>query len=73
MYRIPNQPVLALSVVAISSIGREGLLGDIARVITQSPPDDRDLHGLPQMGKRPAALYRRAAIHRAIAIPSSAV
>lgn len=31
--------------------GREELLSELARVITQKPPDDRDLHGLMQLGK----------------------
>ena len=32
-------------------VGRENILDDIGQAITQPNPDDRDLHGLPQMGK----------------------
>lgn len=39
------------------SIGREEVLEEIARVITQVPPDDRDLHSLPQMGKTTLLRY----------------
>ena len=59
MYRNPpvNPFSLLLSNGEFVLIGREELLGEIARVITQFPPDDRDLHGLPQMGKTALLRY----------------
>ncbi len=59
MYRNPpmNPFSLFLSRNGFILIGREELLSQIASVITQSPPDDRDLHGLPQMGKTALLRY----------------
>lgn len=59
MYRNPpiNPFSYSLSRGDFVLIGREELLGEIGRVITQTPPDDRDLHGLPQMGKTTLLRY----------------
>lgn len=59
MYRSPptNPFSLFLSRGDFVPIGREEVLDEIARVITQFPPDDRDLHSLPQMGKTTLLRY----------------
>jgi len=59
MYRNPptNPFSLFLSRGDFVPIGREEVLDEIARVITQLPPDDRDLHSLPQMGKTTLLRY----------------